>query len=155
MHPLSLIKSPPPHISNTQNRRRSHNIRCKVGGGSVGGVDNTPGSTFNNLACLEMFANGVWISILNLQYFGHLMQRTDSLGKDPDAGKDWRQEAKGTTEDETVGWHHRLSGHEFEQARGDGEGQGSLVCWSPWGCKELDMTEGLNIHSELSSIRIA
>ena len=64
-------------------------------------------------------------------------------GKDPDAGKDWRQE-KGTTEDEMVGWHHRLNGHEFEQAPGVGDGQGSLMCCSPWGCKESDKTEGLN-----------
>jgi hypothetical protein len=48
---------------------------------------------------------------------------------------------KGVTEDGMVGWHHRLNGHEFEQALGDGEGQGSLACCSPWGCKELDMTE--------------
>ena len=61
-------------------------------------------------------------------------------GKDPDAGKDCGQEEKGTTEDEMVGWHHRLDGHEFEQAAGDGEGQGSLVCFSPWGCKESDTT---------------
>ena len=65
-------------------------------------------------------------------------------GKDPDAGKDWGQEEKGTTEDEMVGWPHWLSGHEFKQALGDSEGQGSLVCCSPWGHKELDMTEGLN-----------
>ena len=64
------------------------------------------------------------------------------IGKDPDAGKDWRREGKGTTEDEMVGWHHWLTGHEFEQALGDGEGQGSLVC--PWGRKESDMTERLN-----------
>ena len=51
---------------------------------------------------------------LKLQYFGHLMQRTDSLDKDPDAGKDWRWEEKGVTEDEMVGWHHQLDGHEFE-----------------------------------------
>ena len=63
---------------------------------------------------------------LNLQYFGHLMRRTDSFGKDPDAGKDWGQEEKGTTEDEMVGWHHRLYGHEFEQAPGVGDGRGSL-----------------------------
>ena len=48
------------------------------------------------------------------------------------------------TEDEMVGWHHRLNGHEFEQTLGDGEGQGSLACCSPWGCKESDMTEQLN-----------
>ena len=62
-------------------------------------------------------------------------------GKDPDAGKDGRQEEKGATEDEMVGWRHRLDGHEFEQALGDGEGQGSLTCCSPWGCKKLDTTE--------------
>ena len=61
--------------------------------------------------------------------------------KDPDAGKDWRQEEKGTTEDEMVGWHHQLDGHEFEQAPGVGDGQGGLACCSPWGRKVLDMTE--------------
>ena len=55
------------------------------------------------------------------------------LGKDPDAGKHWRQEEKGITEDEMVGWHHQLNGHEFEQAPGVGDGQGSLACCSPWG----------------------
>ena len=54
------------------------------------------------------------------------------LGKDPDAGKDWREEKKGTTEDEMVGWHHQLDGHEFEQAPGVGDGQGGLLCCSPW-----------------------
>ena len=63
------------------------------------------------------------------------------LGKDPDAGKDWRQEEKGMTEDEMVGWHHRLNGHEFEQALGVGDGQGSLVYCSSWGRKVSDMTE--------------
>ena len=58
------------------------------------------------------------------------------FGKDPDAGKDWRQEEKGTTEDEMVGWYHRLNGHEFEQAPGVGDGQGGLVCCSLWGHKE-------------------
>ena len=55
--------------------------------------------------------------------------------KDPDAGKDWRQKEEETTEDEMVGWHHQLDGHEFEQAPGAGDGQGSLVCCSPWGCR--------------------
>ena len=63
--------------------------------------------------------------------------------KDPDAGKDWRQEEKGMTE-EMVGWHHRLDGHEYEQAPGVDDGQGSLACCSPWGCKESDTTEQLN-----------
>ena len=66
------------------------------------------------------------------------------MGKDPDAGKDWRREEKGMTEEEMVGWHHWLNGHEFEQVLGDGEGQGSLVCSSPWGCKGSDMIEQLN-----------
>ena len=65
------------------------------------------------------------------------------IGKDPDAGKDWRQEEKGRTEDEMIGWHHQLNGHEFEQAPEDGEGQGSLVC-RPWGGKESDTTEWLS-----------
>ena len=58
------------------------------------------------------------------------------FGKDPDAGKDWRQKEKGMIEDEMVGWHHQLNGHEFEQTVGDSEGQGSLVCCSSWGHKE-------------------
>ena len=66
--------------------------------------------------------------------------KSQLIGKDPDAGKHWRQEEKGTTEDEVVGWHHRLNGHEFEQTPGDGEGQGSLACYSSWGCKESDTT---------------
>ena len=66
------------------------------------------------------------------------------IEKDPGTGKDWRQEEKGTTVDEMVGWHHWLDGHDSKQAPGVGDGQGSLVCYSPWGCKELDMTEQLN-----------
>ena len=63
------------------------------------------------------------------------------IWKDPDGGKNWRQAEKGITEDEIVGWHHHLNGHEFEKPLGVGDGQGSLVCYSPWGCKELDTTE--------------
>ena len=73
-------------------------------------------------------------------------ENSQLIGKDPDAGKDWRQAETGTTEDEMVGWHHGLNGHEFKQSLGDGEGQGSLVCYSPWGCKELDMTERLSYN---------
>ena len=69
-----------------------------------------------------------------------LMRKTDSL-EDPDAVKDWRQEEKRTTEDEMVGWHYRLDGHEFEQALGVGDGQERLACCSPSGCKESDTTE--------------
>ena len=65
------------------------------------------------------------------------------IGKDPDTGKDWRQE-RGTTDDEMVGWHYQLNRHEFEQALGVGDGQGSLGCCSPWDNKELDMTKQLN-----------
>ena len=65
------------------------------------------------------------------------------IEKDPNAGKDWKQE-KGTTEDEMVGWHHQLTGHEFEQTPGVGDGQGSLECCSPLALKQLDMTEQLN-----------
>ena len=83
---------------------------------------------------------------VKLQYFGHLVQRADSL-EDSDAGKDWRQEEKGATEDEMIGWHHWLNGHEFDQTL---EGQGSLVCCRPWGCKELDTTSCL---CRLSGIR--
>ena len=72
---------------------------------------------------------------LKLQYFGHLMRNADSLEKTQMLGKNEGQEEKGATEDEIVGWHHRLDGHEFEQAPGDGEGQGSLACYSPWGRK--------------------
>ena len=65
-------------------------------------------------------------------------------GKDPDAGKHWGQEEKGPTGNEMAGWHHQLYGHDFEQASGVGDGQGSLVCCSSWGHKELDTTEWLN-----------
>ena len=60
------------------------------------------------------------------------------IGKDPDAGKGWGQEEKQAAEDEMVGWHHQLNGHEFEQTQGDNEGQGSLACSSSWDHKELD-----------------
>ena len=62
------------------------------------------------------------------------------IGKDPDAGKHWRQKQKRETEDEMVGWHHLVNGHELGQTPGDGEGQGSLACCSPWGHKESDTT---------------
>ena len=66
------------------------------------------------------------------------------IGKDPNAGKDWRQEEKGTTKDEMIGWHHQLDWHEFEQSPRVGDGQGSLACCSAWGLKESDMTEQQN-----------
>ena len=69
------------------------------------------------------------------------------ISKDPDAGKDWGQKEKWMTEDKMVGWHHRLNGHEFEQALGDGEGWRSLAFCSPWGCKESNTTEWMNINN--------
>ena len=66
------------------------------------------------------------------------------IWKNPHTVKDWRQEEKGTPEDEMVGWHHWFNGHEFELIPGVGDRQGGLACCSPWGCKELDMTEWLN-----------
>ena len=74
------------------------------------------------------------------------------IRKDPDAGKHWRQEEKGTTEDEMVEWHHWLNGHEFEQTPGVGNGQGGLACCSPWGCKELDTSEWLNWTEDHASL---
>ena len=70
------------------------------------------------------------------------------IEKDLDAGKDSRQKEKGATENEVVGWYHRLTGHEFEQTPGDGEGQGSLACCSPWGRKESDTALQLNNDSQ-------
>ena len=89
---------------------------------------------------------------LKLQYFGHLMQRTDSLEKTLMLGKIESRRRKGR-EDEMVGWHHQFYGHEFEQAPGIGDGQGTLVCCSSWGHKESDMTEQLNL-TELIQIKI-
>ena len=78
---------------------------------------------------------------LKLQYFGQLTEELTHLK--PDAGEDCRQE-KGTTEDEMVGWYHRLNGCEFEHSLGVGDGQGGLACCSSWGPKESDTTERLN-----------
>ena len=85
---------------------------------------------------------------LKLQYFGHLMQRTESLEKTLMLGKIEGRRRRGMIEDEMAGWHHRFNGHEFEQTLGDSEGQGSLSCCSPWGHKELDMTERLNNNNK-------
>ena len=76
------------------------------------------------------------------------------IWKDPDAGKDWGQEEKGMTEDEMVGWHHRLNGHGFGWTQGVGDGQGGLMCCSSWGCKKSDTTEWLN-WTELTVVMTA
>ena len=76
------------------------------------------------------------------------------IGKDPDAGRDWGQEEKGTTEDEMVGWHHQLNAHGFGWTLGVDDGQGSLACCSSWGCKESDTTEWLNWSELMSTVWI-
>ena len=88
---------------------------------------------------------------LKFLYFGHLMQRTDSLEQTLTLGKIEGGRRRGW-QDEMVGWHHWVNGHEFEQALGVGDGQGSLACCSPWGHKESDMTERLNL-TELKDMR--
>ena len=85
---------------------------------------------------------------LKLQYFAkssHAIHvKSWLIGKDSDAGRDWGQEEKGTTEDEMAGWHHWLDGHEFAWTPGVVDGQGGLACCNSWGCKESDTTEWLN-----------
>ena len=80
--------------------------------------------------------------------------KSQLIGKDPDAGKNWRWEDKGTREDEMVGWHHQLNGYEFEQAPGVGDRQGSLAWCSPWSRKESDTTERLNWTINLNYIQL-
>ena len=103
----------------------------------------------SSLDCKEMKpvnpkGNQSWIFVGRTEAEAPVLWPPDAeswlIGKDPDAWKDWGQEEKAVTENKMIGWHHWLSGHEFEQTMGDGEGQGSLACCSPWGCRELDMT---------------
>ena len=90
----------------------------------------------------EYLSEGLMLK-LKLQYFGHLMWRVNSLEKTLMPGE-IEGRRRGGDRAEMVGWHHWLKGHEFEQTPGDGEGQESLKCGNPWGCKESDMTEWLN-----------
>ena len=99
-------------------------------------------SILKEISC-EYSLEGLRLKV-KLQYFGNLMAKNWLTRKDLDAVKDGRQEEKGATEDELVGWHHQLNGHEFEQTRGVDDGQGSLACCGPRGHKELDTTEQLN-----------
>ena len=94
----------------------------------------------------EYLSDGLMLK-RKLQYFGHLMQTAD-IGKVPDAGKYWGQE-KRVSEDEMAAWHHESDGHELGQTLGDGDGQGGLACWSPWGQKELDTTGWLNKNNNV------
>ena len=100
--------------------------------------------------------NQSWIFIGRTDAEAPILWPPDSknwlIGKDPDAGKDWRWEVKGMTEDEMVGWHHQLDGREFEQVPGVGDGQGGLAYCSPWGHKELDTTEQLNWTESQTSL---
>ena len=86
-----------------------------------------------------MFSNFIHVEVC-IHTLLLIMFEYYSIGKEPDAGKDWGPEEKGVTEDEVVGWPHWFDVHGFEQMLGDGEGQGSLACCSPWGCKDSDMT---------------
>ena len=105
----------------------------------------------SNQSILKEISPGCSLEGLKLQYFGHLIAKSWLIWKDPDGGKDWGQEEKGTTENEMVGWHHWLNGNGFGWTSGVGDEQGGLACCSSWGrtlqlcsCKESDTTERLN-----------
>ena len=82
------------------------------------------------------------------------MLKLKLIGKVPDAGKDWGQEERKASEDDMAGWHHQLNGQESEQIVGDSEGQGSLMCYGPWGLKESDTTEWLNKNNQDDFIEV-
>ena len=120
-------------------------LNCGVGGGSwrVPWTARRSNQSILKKIRPEYSLEGLMLK-LKFQYFGTWCEKLDSLKKTPDAGKDWRQEEKGMTEDEMVGWHQQLNGHEFEQAPGVVDGQGNLACCIPWGRKESDTSEQLN-----------
>ena len=109
-------------------------------------LEKTLESSFDSKAIkpVNLKGNQPWIFIGRIDAEALILWPPDAksrfIGKDPDAGKDWGQEEKVVIKDDMVRWHHQLNGREFEWAPGDGEGQGSLECCSPWGCKELDTT---------------
>ena len=100
--------------------------------------------------------NQSWIFIRRTEAEAPILWPPDAKNwltrKDPNGGKDWRGEEKGPTEDEMVGWHHLLNGHEFQQAPGVGDGQGGLLCCSPWGHRESDSAERLNWTELISKL---
>ena len=110
-------------------------------------------SVYGHLGCFHVLAivnsaaknNGIHVSLSILVSSGYNLATwfKELTRKDPDAGKDWRLEKKGTAEDEMIGWHHRLDGHEFEQALGVSDRQGGLACWSPWERKMSDKNKRL------------
>ena len=114
------------------------------------------GSRGSNQSILNDISPGISLEgmmlRLKLQYFGHLMRKSWLIGKDSDAGRDWGQEEKGTTEDEMAGWRHWLDGRESEWTPGVGDGQGGLACCDSWGRRESDMTERLNWTELVSSL---
>ena len=96
---------------------------------------------------------GSWEAQHGVWRFSRWSWRADWQMLDSDAGRDWGQKEKGTTEDEMAGWHHQLDGHEFEWTPGAGDGQGGLACCNSWGRKELDTTERLNWTGELDGTK--
>ena len=120
-------------------------LNCGVGEGSWEslGIARRPNQSILEEISPEYPLAGLMLK-LKLQYFSHLMQRTDSLEKTLMLRKDWKLEEKQTTEDEMVGWYHRLNAYEFEQTHRDSEGQGSLACCCSRGHTEMDTTEWLN-----------
>ena len=113
---------------------------------------------WNQLIPKEIIPKGIFIGRIDAEAEAPILWPPDVknwiIDKDPDAGKDWRQEEKGMTEDEMVGCHHRLNGHEFEQALGVGDGQGSLACCSPWNHKDSrhNWATELNQNSQLKVV---
>ena len=120
-------------------------LNCGVGEGSCKslGLQGDQTSQLKRKSTLNIHWKD-WCWIWSSNTLATWCKKSWLIRKDPVARKGWKQEEKGTTEDEMVGWHHRLNGREFEQAPGVGGGQGSLACCSPWGSKESDTTEQLN-----------
>ena len=116
-------------------------------------LEKTPESPLDCKETQQVYPKGIqpWIFIGRTDAEAPILWPPDMkswlIWKDPDAGKDGGQEEKRATKDEMVGWHHWLNGCEFEQTQGDNEGQWSLACCSPWGCKKSDMTQWLNSNS--------
>ena len=108
----------------------------------------------------DLYTKKIWLHCSSSSFtWNHLkmppLSKSPFIGKDPDSGKDWGQEEKGMTEDEMIGWHRWLNGHEFEQTPGDGEGQRSLVCCGPWGRKDSVTAQQLNSKPWMKPTRLS